>query len=214
MFSQAKRGKRDPVGFLTPSTVGRGRSRAVCSFQKRRWLCSATDSTAASIPLPFTRAKTYKLNVGVDHAMLLPSLVHSNFFEAPEKVIYPVHNGRESYCPLSGMNDSQWAPGESGGDRPHRSTTTLKTFEGGRVIRLEGLVTGLVLIYMWIAPICPAQVDATNLQTQNSPDVLPKFRSLFMDGTDGWMCVCRVRRTAKLRTIPGLLLLWLQIGHN
>ena len=78
--------------------------------------------------------------------MLLPSLVHSNFFEAPEKVIYPVHNGRESYCPLSGMNDSQWAPGESGGDRPHRSTTTLKTFEGGRVVSLEGLVTGLVII--------------------------------------------------------------------
>ena len=43
---------------------------------------------AASIPLPFTRAKTYKLNADRPAAAIPPT-----FFEAPEKVIYPVHNG-------------------------------------------------------------------------------------------------------------------------
>ena len=48
----------------------------------------------------------------------------------------------------------------------------------GITCKLEGLVTGLVIIYMSIAPICPVYVDAINFQTPNSPDLLPKFRSL------------------------------------
>ena len=45
-------------------------------------------------------------------------------------------------------------------------------------IRLSELVTGLVVICWWIAPICPAYVDAINLQAQNSPDLLLKFLHL------------------------------------
>ena len=33
-----------------------------------------------------------------------------------------------------------------------------------------------MIIYVWIVPICSLQVDEINLQTQNSPDLLPKFR--------------------------------------
>ena len=40
------------------------------------------------------------------------------------------------------------------------------------------MVTGLVIIYLRIAPIFPAKMDAINLKTQNSPNLLPKFRSL------------------------------------
>ena len=139
MFSQAKRGKRDPVGFLTPSTVGRGRSRAVCSFQKRRWLCSATDSTAASIPLPFTRAKTYKLNAGstdrpcVRACHASPSFLPSFFgpfqlFLGPRKGYLSGAQWEEELLPApltrTGMNDSQWAPLWPGkGDRPHRTSS-------------------------------------------------------------------------------------------
>ena len=39
-------------------------------------------------------------------------------------------------------------------------------------------MTGLVIIRVWIVPICPALVDTINLQTQNSPHLLTKFRSL------------------------------------
>ena len=49
-------------------------------------------------------------------------------------------------------------------------------------LSLERLVTGLVIIYVCIAPICLASVDISvdiiNLQTQNSPDLAPKFRGL------------------------------------
>ena len=45
-------------------------------------------------------------------------------------------------------------------------------------IRLSELVTGLVVTCWWIAPICPAYVDAINLQAQNSPDLLLKFLHL------------------------------------
>ena len=40
------------------------------------------------------------------------------------------------------------------------------------------MVTSLVIIYLRIAPIFPAKMDAINLKTQNSPNILPKFRSL------------------------------------
>ena len=44
--------------------------------------------------------------------------------------------------------------------------------------RVDGLVTGLVIICAWIAPICSVYVERITLQTQNSPDLTPKFRSL------------------------------------
>ena len=48
----------------------------------------------------------------------------------------------------------------------------------GPQLSLEELVTGLVIIWVWIAPICPASVDAINLQTQNSSDLSPKLQGL------------------------------------
>ena len=53
-----------------------------------------------------------------------------------------------------------------------------------RGVGLGELVTGLVIIYVWIAPICPALVDmdAISLQTQHSPDQTAKFRSLVGSG--------------------------------
>ena len=44
-------------------------------------------------------------------------------------------------------------------------------------LNLKDLVTGLVIIFVWIAQICPAGEDTINLSTQNSPDLLPKFIS-------------------------------------
>ena len=44
---------------------------------------------------------------------------------------------------------------------------------------LDELVTVLVVIYVWIAPICPDSVDTVNFKTQNSPDMLPIFQSLY-----------------------------------
>ena len=39
-------------------------------------------------------------------------------------------------------------------------------------------MTGLVIIHLWIAAICYTKVDAFNLKSQNSPDLLPKFQGL------------------------------------
>ena len=41
-------------------------------------------------------------------------------------------------------------------------------------------MTGLVIIYVWILPICPAQVDAINEYRPNSPGLLPTFQSLLI----------------------------------
>ena len=48
----------------------------------------------------------------------------------------------------------------------------LKSFAPLLRLSLEELVTGLVIIYEWVAPISPAQVEAINLQALNSPDLL------------------------------------------
>ena len=45
-------------------------------------------------------------------------------------------------------------------------------------ISFDKLVTGLVIIHLWIAAICYTKVDAFNLKSQNSPDLLPKFQGL------------------------------------
>ena len=62
---------------------------------------------------------------------------------------------------------------------------------------LEGLVTGCVSI----APNCPGKVDTLSLQTQNSPDFTPKFRSLLSTDANKctatwsqWHCPCSANR--------------------
>ena len=67
-----------------------------------------------------------------------------------------------------------------------------------KLISLEVLVTGLAVICVLIEPIFSAKVYTINLQTQNSPDLLPKFQSLqIKNGTEA------ARKTApfaRLRT--------------
>ena len=48
----------------------------------------------------------------------------------------------------------------------------------GRRRSLEVLATGLVNIYLRVAPIFPAYMDAINLKTPILPDLTPKFRGL------------------------------------
>ena len=61
-----------------------------------------------------------------------------------------------------------------------RSIIDLTTVFLSSTLSLDELVTGLVIICVWIAPICPTQVGAINLQTQNSPDLTPKSLSLLV----------------------------------
>ena len=49
-------------------------------------------------------------------------------------------------------------------------------------VRLEKPVTGLVSFYGKIIPDCHAFKDGINLQTQNSGDLLPKYRSVMCEG--------------------------------
>lgn len=41
-------------------------------------------------------------------------------------------------------------------------------------------MTGLAIAYVRMAAICPSSVDAINKQTQNSQNILTKFRSLLI----------------------------------
>ena len=135
MFSQAKKGKKDPVGSLTPSAVV-GWSRVVCSFQKH--------------PSSFYTGQNIQIKRGVDRPTVRvchasPSFLPSFFgpfqlFLGPRKGYLSGAQWKEELLPAPltrpGMNDSQWAPLWPGkGDRPHRtsSTTTTphKTFEVG-----------------------------------------------------------------------------------
>ena len=54
---------------------------------------------------------------------------------------------------------------------------------GKRRLGLEGLVTGLVILSAWIAPLFPFVSGTISLQTQNLPDLHWKFPSLM--GTEG-----------------------------